>query len=84
VRRQLQARPGDNARVAAAIRNDARFRNASIWITTTRKFVTLQGCVRTPAQKRALERMARRQPDVAVVWNETMVGPVRYAPVPVK
>jgi hypothetical protein len=76
--------PEINARVAAAIRNDARFRNASIWITTTRKFVTLQGCVRTPAQKRALERLVRRQPDVALVWNETMVGPVRYAPVPVK
>jgi len=72
--------PEINARVAAAIRNDARFRNASIWITTTRKFVTLQGCVRAPAQKRALERLVRRQPDVAVVWNETTVGPVRHAP----
>jgi hypothetical protein len=71
--------PEINARVAAAIRNDARFRNASIWITTTRKFVTLQGCVRTPAQKRALERLVRRQPDVALVWNETTVGPVRHA-----
>ena len=70
--------PEINARVAAAIRNDARFRNASIWITTTRKFVTLQGCVRTPAQKRALERLVRRQPDVALVWNETTVGPVRH------
>jgi hypothetical protein len=36
--------------------------------------------VRTPAQKRALERLIRRQPDVALVWNETTVGPVRHAP----
>ncbi|MFI4954214.1 MAG: BON domain-containing protein, partial [Burkholderiales bacterium] len=44
--------PEINARVVAAIRGDVRFRAASIWVTTTRKFVTLQGCVRTPAQKR--------------------------------
>lgn len=66
--------PEINARVAAAIRGDARFRDTSVWVTTTRKFVTLQGCVRTPAQKRALERLVRRQKDVALVWNETRVG----------
>jgi len=72
--------PEINAHVAAAIRDDARFRDASIWITTTRKFVTLQGCVRTSAQKRTLERLVRRQPDVAIVWNETTVGPVGHVP----
>lgn len=66
--------PEINARVAAAIRGDTRFRDTSVWVTTTRKFVTLQGCVRTPAQKRALERLVRRQKDVALVWNETRVG----------
>ena len=76
--------PEINAHVAAAIRNDPRFRNASVWITTTRKFVTLQGCVRTTAQKRALERLVRRQPDVALVWNETTVGPVRHGPLQAK
>jgi len=76
--------PEINLRVAAAIRNDSRFRDASIWVTTTRKFVTLQGCVRTPAQKRALERLVARERDVALVWNETTVGPVRHAPVKAK
>jgi len=76
--------PEINAHVAAAIRNDPRFRDASVWITTTRKFVTLQGCVRTTAQKRALERLVHRQPDVALVWNETTVGPVRHGPVQAK
>ena len=76
--------PEINAHVAAAIRNDPRFRDASVWITTTRKFVTLQGCVRTTAQRRALERLVRRQPDVALVWNETTVGPVRHGPLPAK
>jgi hypothetical protein len=72
--------PEINARVVAAIRGDVRFRAASIWVTTTRKFVTLQGCVRTPAQKRALERLVRRQQGVALVWNEITVGQVRPAP----
>ena len=76
--------PEINAHVAAAIRNDPRFRDASVWITTTRKFVTLQGCVRTTAQRRALERLVRRQPGVALVWNETTVGPVRHGPVQAK
>ena len=76
--------PEINARVAAAIRDNARFRNASIWVTTMRKFVTLQGCVRTAVQKRALERLVRRQPDVALVWNETTIGPVRHGPMKTK
>ena len=43
-------------------------------MTTTRKFVTLQGCVRNAAQKKTLERLVKGQPDVAIVWNETTVG----------
>jgi hypothetical protein len=39
-----------------------------------RKFVTLQGCVHSGPQRKALERLAKRQPDVAIVWNETTVG----------
>jgi len=30
--------------------------------------------VRTTAQRKALERLVKRQPDVAIVWNETTVG----------
>ena len=67
--------PEINARVAQAIRNDARMRNTGIWVTTVRKFVTLQGCVRSAAQKRALEGLVSRVPDVAIVWNEVTVGP---------
>src|SRR5215831_6566998 len=66
--------PEINERVIAAIRGDSRLGDTSIWVTTTRKFVTLQGCVRNAAQKRALEQLVRRQPDVAIVWNETTVG----------
>src|SRR5215471_4879089 len=67
--------PEINARVADAIKSDARFRNTSVWVTTTRKFVTLQGCVRSQAQKKTLERFVKSQPAVEIVWNETTVGP---------
>jgi hypothetical protein len=66
--------PEINDRVIAAIRGDTQFRDTSVWVTTMRKFVTLQGCVRTGPQRKALERLAKRQPDVAIVWNETTVG----------
>lgn len=59
-----------NERVIAAVRADMRFRNASVWVTTTRGFVTLRGCVRSAAGKSALERLVRRQAGVVLVWNE--------------
>jgi hypothetical protein len=66
--------PEINDRVIAAIRDDKRFRDTSVWVTTMRKFVTLQGCARSESQRRTLERLVKRQPDVAIVWNETTVG----------
>jgi hypothetical protein len=63
-----------NERVVEAIRADKRFRDTAVWVTTTRQFVTLQGCVRNPALKKALERVAKRQVGVALVWNETAAG----------
>jgi hypothetical protein len=65
--------PEINERVIAAIRGDKRFRDTSVWVTTMRKFVTLQGCVHSKPQGKALERLAKRQPDVAIVWNELTV-----------
>jgi BON domain len=66
--------PEINERVIAAIHDDKRFRDTSVWVTTMRKFVTLQGCARSESQRRTLERLVKRQPDVAIVWNETTVG----------
>src|SRR5438876_11013622 len=51
--------PEINDRVVKAIVGDARFRDTSVWVTTTRKFVTLRGCVRNAAQRRALERLVK-------------------------
>jgi hypothetical protein len=66
--------PEINARVAAAIAADRRLRDSSVWVTTMRKFVTLQGCTRSTRQRQWLERLVKAQPDVAIVWNETRVG----------
>jgi len=66
--------PEINARVVDAIASDARFHSTSLWVTTTRKFVTVEGCVRNAAQKKALEQLVKRQADVAIVWNETIIG----------
>ena len=66
--------PEINARVVEAISSDPRFRNTSLWVTTTRKFVTLQGCVASAAQRKALERFVKGVPGVEIVWNETTVG----------
>src|SRR5215831_20448235 len=66
--------PEINSRVVDAIASDARFHSTSLWVTTTRKFVTVEGCVRSAAQKKALEQLVKRQADVAIVWNETIIG----------
>ena len=63
-----------NARVVEAIRADKRFRDTAVWVTTTRGFVTLQGCVRSPAQKNALARAVKRQAGVVLLWNELAAG----------
>jgi osmotically-inducible protein OsmY len=62
--------PEINERVRGAIAADARFADTSVWVTTTRKWVTLQGCVRTPAQHRALVRFVAAQPGVERVFDE--------------
>jgi hypothetical protein len=62
--------PEINDRVVEAIRADKRFRDTAVWVTTTRGFVTLQGCVRTPEQRDALGRAVKRQPGVVLVWND--------------
>jgi hypothetical protein len=63
-----------NDRVIEAIRVDKRFRDTAVWVTTTRGFVTLRGCVRNPAQKNALRQVVKRQSGVVLVWNEVTAG----------
>jgi len=71
--------PEINERMRALIAADARFANTSVWVTTTRKWVTLQGCVRSRAQHRALVKLVHDQPMVERVFDELKVG---HAPAP--
>ena len=66
--------PEVNERVRSAIAGDKRFAATSVWVTTTRRFVTLVGCVRSATQQRALAAFAREQPGVDRVFDETRVG----------
>jgi len=62
--------PEINAQVIAAIGADPRFRDTSVWVTTSRRWVTLQGCVRSTAEKKALVAFVRGQPRVESVYDE--------------
>jgi BON domain len=66
-----------NDRVVRAIRGEKRVRDTAVWVTTTRGFVTLQGCVRGEAQKSVLERVTKAQAGVVIVWNQVAVRPSR-------
>ena len=72
--------PQINEQVRAAIAGDPRFVNASIWLTTSRKWVTLQGCVRSEAQRRALIRLVAKQPYVERVFDELKTRTGRGGP----
>jgi hypothetical protein len=66
--------PEINERVRAAVAAERKFADTSVWVTTTRKFVTLQGCVRTKAERRALVAFVGAQPGVERVLDELAVG----------
>jgi hypothetical protein len=72
--------PEVNVRVSAAIAADKRFAGTSVAVTTTRRFVTLTGCVRSPAQRRALAAFVGEQSGVDRVFDETHVGIARPKP----
>ena len=65
--------PEINARVRDAIAADARFAGTSVWVTTSRKWVTLQGCVRSGSQRKALAALVAHTPGVERVFDELNV-----------
>ena len=75
--------PEINERVRAALAADRRFADTSVWVTTTRKFVTLSGCVQSRGERRALAAFVAAQPGVERVLDELSVGlPRKPAPAP--
>lgn len=66
--------PEVNERVSAAIAGEKRFANTAVAVTTTRRFVTLTGCVRSKTQRRALADFVKAQEGVDRVFDETRIG----------
>lgn len=64
-------------RVRKAIVADGRFGDTSIWVEGRRRWVWLEGCVRTSAQRRSLERLVRDIDDVEAVIDHLVVRGAR-------
>jgi putative Ca2+/H+ antiporter (TMEM165/GDT1 family) len=60
-------------RVRTAILADGRFADSSISVLGQRRWVILKGCVRTQAQKKAVEMLVRGIDDVEAVVDELIV-----------
>ena len=73
-RRRLSPRRRGQRKRPRGDRRRHEFANTSLWLTTTRKWVTLSGCVRTQSQRRALVKFVAAQPMVERVFDETRVG----------
>lgn len=61
-------------RVLQAIRSDGVYASASVWITTERRYVTLQGCVGSATEQRALITRVGRVEGVEHVFDQLIVG----------
>jgi hypothetical protein len=72
--------PEINERMRALIAGDPRFADTSVWVTTTRKWVTLQGCVRKVAQRKTLVAFIAKQQNVERVFDELSTGLPPKAP----
>ena len=66
--------PEINETMRRLIAGDTRFADTSVWVTTTRKWVTLEGCVRSAAQRKALVAFVGKQANVERVFDELVVG----------
>lgn len=72
--------PEINERVRAAIAADPRFADTSVWVTTSRKWVTLKGCVRSNSQRNVIVKSVSKRPSVERVFDELKVEAARGKP----
>jgi len=66
--------PEINERIRALIAGEPHFADTAVWLTTSRHWVTLQGCVRSATQRKTLVGLVGRQPGVERVFDELVVG----------
>jgi hypothetical protein len=69
-----------NDRVRASIAGERRFADTSVWVTTSRRWVTLQGCVRSAEQRKALVAFVAKLADVERVFDELASRPPGSGP----
>ena len=67
--------PEINEQVRARIVADPRFATSSVWLMTSRRWVTLRGCVRSATQRRALVDAVKHASGVERVFDELTVLP---------
>jgi hypothetical protein len=65
--------PEINERARREIAADRRFADSSVSLATSRKWVTLEGCVRSQAQRRALVRLVEKVPGVERVFDQLKI-----------
>jgi BON domain len=61
-------------RVLQSIRSDATLATSSVWVTTERRYVTLQGCVGSTREKSKLLARVRAVEGVEQVFDQLIVG----------
>ena len=66
--------PEIQQRVVEAIRADRAFAGSSVWVTTERRWITLQGCLQSAPLRRALIDTVRRTAGVDEVFDQLIVG----------
>ena len=66
--------PEIQARVLRAIRDEPLAARSSVWITTERRYVTLQGCVESARVGRVLVERVRKTDGVEAVFDQLIVG----------
>lgn len=66
--------PEIQQRALKALSADSRFAHSSVWLTTERRFVTLEGCVGSAKEQRALVEAVRNVDGVEQVFDRLMVG----------
>lgn len=66
--------PEIQQRVLQAIRGDASFAQSSVWVTTERRYVTLQGCAGSGEVKSRLLARVRAVEEVEQVFDQLIVG----------
>jgi hypothetical protein len=66
--------PEIQRRVIDAVASTPAYARSSVWVTTERGWVTLQGCLESPALRESLIDRVRRVAGVEAVFDELVVG----------